>query len=54
MSFCVLSSEREGSKTFHQYILIYNSYKEYNKHRCLKLYCVEDKREYKIADRFRG
>ena len=34
-------SEREGSKMFHQYTLIYNSYKGYNKHRRLKLYCVE-------------
>ena len=39
--FCVLSSEREGYEMFHQHILIYNSYKGYNKHRRLKLCCFE-------------
>ena len=37
---------------FHQYILIYNSYKEYNEHRCLKLCCIEDLSVEKIVDRF--
>ena len=36
--FCVLSSEHEGSEMFQQYILIHNFYKEYNKHRRLKIW----------------
>ena len=39
--FCVLSSEHEGSEMFHQYILIYNSYKGDNKHWRLKICCIE-------------
>ena len=41
MSLLWSFKRREYSEMFHQYILIYNYYNGYNKHRGLKIYYVE-------------